>query len=596
MSDVTSQILSPQNPSTLAQTLSQLVADAADRAGHAGVLDSTEPATPTNNAKFGHYQSNHAFRLGKALRTNPRKVAEAVRAELPDHPGITRIDVAGPGFINFHLDPTWIASQVAEQVMSATGGIPQTGAGHTAVIDYSSPNVAKRMHIGHMRSTIIGNALHRLYEAAGWRVVADNHIGDWGTQFGKLIVAWRRDLDEDNFAADPIGELERLYVAFGGWAEADPDLMEQARAETAKLQAGDAENIAQWKRFIQISLREFEGVYQRLGVQFDEVLGESFYNPMLPGVVDALLESGLAIEDSGAVIIAFPEDHAVKAVRNRKLVIRKSDGAFLYGTTDLATLEHRLAEWSPSEIVYVTDGRQQLHFTQVFEAWKSWRTHRDLDAQSAALRHSWFGTLKLSEGSMSTRQGNVIRLVDLLDEAVSRARAVVDAKSGELSEQERAAVAEAVGVGSVRYADLSQNPQSDVLFDWDRMLSLDGNTAVSLLYSNARCYSILRKAGVSLQAVDLSKARPEAKEEAELVLALARLPEVVGIALSSHRPNLLCDQLFDIAQKLNRFYFQCRVLVDDADVQASRMAIVALTARTLTRGLGILGIPMLERM
>lgn len=581
---------------TLAELLSQLVVDAAERAGHAGILDTVEPATPTNNPKFGDYQSNHAFRLGKALRTNPRKVAEGVVAELGEHPAIERVTVAGPGFINFHLSSDFIAAHVAAQTTDAAHGIPQVGAARTAVIDYSSPNVAKRMHIGHMRSTIIGNALHRLYEATGFEVVADNHIGDWGTQFGKLIVAWHRDLSEAAFEADPIGELERLYVAFGGWAEEDPTLADAARAETARLQAGDPDNTALWKRFIDISMEEFEGVYSRLGVSFDVTLGESFYNDALPGVVEALLEAGIAIEDAGAVIIAFPEDHPVKAVRNRKLVIRKSDGAFLYGTTDLATLEHRLAEWDPSEIVYVTDGRQQLHFTQVFEAWKTWREARGLPTDTVELRHSWFGTLKLPEGSMSTRQGNVIRLVDLLEEAVTRARAVVDDKSPDLPEAERAAVAEAVGIGSVRYADLSQNPQSDVIFDWDRMLSLDGNTAVFLMYSTARCLSLLRKAGVEEASCDVSAAAPAHPREKELVLALARFPEVVAIARASHRPNLLCDHLFETAQRLNRFYAACRVLTDDPQLQASRLALVALTARVLRSGLGVLGVPVLERM
>jgi arginyl-tRNA synthetase len=576
--------------------LCQLVVDAAERAGHAGILDTVEPATPTNNPKFGNYQSNHAFRLGKALRTNPRKVAEAVKAELGAHPLVDQIDVAGPGFINFHLNATAVAAHVALQTGSETAGIAPTGSGQTVVIDYSSPNVAKRMHIGHMRSTIIGNALHRLYEACGWRVVADNHIGDWGTQFGKLIVSWHKDLDEARFAADPIGELERLYVAFGAWAEEDPTLADAARAETAKLQTGDEQNIELWKTFIDISMREFDSVYARLGVKFDVTLGESFYNDALPGVVDALLDAGIAIEDAGAVIIAFPEDHPVKAVRNRKLVIRKSDGAFLYGTTDLATLEHRLAEWAPREIVYVTDGRQQLHFTQVFEAWKAWRAQRGLSADSVALRHSWFGTLKLPHGSMSTRKGNVIRLVDLLDEAVSRARAVVDEKSPHLPDDERAAIAEAVGIGSVRYADLSQNPQSDVIFDWDRMLSLDGNTAVFLLYSAARCFSLLRKAHADADTLDLSVAAPEHPREKELVLALARFPEMVNIARQSHRPNLLCDHLFETAQRLNRFYAACRVIQKDGTVDPSRLALVALTARVLRSGLGILGIPVLERM
>ncbi len=581
---------------TLADLLSQLVVDAADRAGHAGILNDVEPATPTNNPKFGDYQSNHAFRLGKAMRTNPRKVAEEVAAQLGEHPLVDKAAVAGPGFINFHLNPTAVAAHVAQQAASPTAGIPQEEGQPTVVIDYSSPNVAKRMHIGHMRSTIIGNAFHRLYEACGWKVVADNHIGDWGTQFGMLIVAWNRDLNEAAFAEDPVGELERLYVAFRNWAKDDPTLEGLARAETAKLQAGDPENTALWKRFIAISLQEFESVYARLGVKFDVTLGESFYNDALPGVVDALLEAGIAIEDASAVIIAFPEDHPVKAVRNRKLVIRKSDGAFLYGTTDLATLEYRLSEWAPKEIVYVTDGRQQLHFTQVFEAWKSWRAERGLSTDATELRHSWFGTLKLPEGSMSTRVGNVIRLVDLLDESVTRSLAVVNEKSGALPEDERLAIAEAVGIGSVRYADLSQNPQSDVIFDWDRMLAHDGNTAVFLLYSAARCFSILRRAEEEGVQLDLAAAAPAHDREKELVLALARFPEVVTIARASHRPNLLCDHLFETAQRLNRFYAAVRVFERDGSVNASGLAIVALTAQVFRSGLGVLGIPVLERM
>ncbi len=581
---------------TLSELLTNLVVQAADSLGHGGVLDSIESASPTNNAKFGDYQSNHAFRLAKALKSNPRKMADSVVQALPAHPAVTRVEVAGPGFINFHLDAAWVAAHVARQVQSPFAGIPQDGAGRTVVVDYSSPNVAKRMHIGHMRSTIIGNALHRLYAATGWRVIADNHIGDWGTQFGKLIVAWRRDLNDAAFAEDPIGELERLYVAFGTWAEQEPALADQARHETAKLQAGDEANTALWRQFIDISMREFESVYQRLGVQFDVTLGESFYNPDLPGVVEALLEANIAQEDNGAVIIAFPDDHENKAVRDRKLVIRKQDGAFLYGTTDLATLEYRLAEWQPAEVVYVTDGRQQLHFQQVFEAWRAFRSHRGLSAEATSLRHSWFGTLKLPEGAMGTRLGNVIRLVDLLDEAVRRAREVVDAKSPDLSEAERQAVAEAVGIGSVRYADLSQNPQSDVVFEWDRMLSLDGNTAVFLLYSTARCRSILRKSGGSFDNIALDAVQPQHERERELVMALARFPEVVGLALSTHRPNLLCDYLFETAQSTNRFYREVPVLNSSDEERTSRLALVDLTARVLARGLEILGVPVLERM
>ncbi|NOY26709.1 MAG: arginine--tRNA ligase [Oligoflexia bacterium] len=586
---------------TVSQILTSLVlaaADAAaDTAGRAGVLPVVESVASTGNPRFGDYQSNHAFRLGKALRSNPRAVAEQMVARMPAHPAVARIEVAGPGFINFYLDDAWLCRQLVAQHQDRAGGVPQVEPGRTVVIDFSSPNIAKRMHIGHMRSTIIGSALQRLYEACGYTVVADNHIGDWGTQFGMLIVAWRRWLDPQAFERDPVGELERLYVAFRDAAATDPALDDLARQETARLQAGDPENRALWQRFIDISLREFQGVYDRLGVAFHVTLGESFYHSALPGVVEALLAAGLAEKSDGAVVVRFPDDHPVKAVRGRTLVIEKSDGAYLYGTTDLATLEHRLATWSPVEIQYITDGRQQLHFQQVFAVWRSWRTWRKLDPNAVKLVHTWFGTLKLPEGAMSTRKGNVIRLVDLLDEAVRRARAVVDAKSPDLSAQQRAEIAEAVGVGAVCYADLAQNPQSDVVFDWDRMLAMEGNTAPFLMYSYARCRSLQRKGGPKAAAVPLSAAACPHQLERALVRTLVRLPEVVAAALASHRPNLLCDYLFECAQATNRFYFELSVLqADTAEQRQSRLALIELTAGVLERGLAILGVPSLPRM
>lgn len=595
-----SSSLSPTPPSpvpTVSQVLTGLVAQAVAAAGHGDLALPVEPCAPAGNRQHGDYQSNHAFRMAKPLRSSPRAVAEQLLAHLPAHPAVARAEVAGPGFLNLHLDEAWLCRHLVAQVCDPHGGLPQEGAGQTVVIDYSSPNVAKRMHIGHMRSTIIGSTLDRLYRACGYRVVADNHIGDWGTQFGMLIVAWRRWLDADAFAADPVGELERLYVAFREAAKEDPALEDQARAETAKLQAGDPENRALWQRFIAISLVEFQGVYDRLGVRFDEVLGESFYNPALPGVVEGLLSAGIAEESDGAVVVRFAADHPVKAVRDKILVIRKQDGAFLYGTTDLATLEHRLSTWAPTGIVYVTDGRQQLHFQQVFAAWRPWRSARGLDPDAVALDHTWFGTLRLPEGHMGTRLGNVIRLVDLLDEAVRRARAVVDEKSPQLSETERAAIAEAVGVGAVRYADLSQNPQSDVVFEWDRMLSLDGNTAPFLMYSYARCRSLQRKGEVRPEDVDLSALAASHELEGALVRLLLRTPEVIAAARAGHRPNLLCDHLFETAQAFNRFYFELDVLkAETAALKASRLALVEASARVLGRGMAVLGVPALERM
>ncbi len=573
--------------STISQVLTELVTQAADAAGHAGVLEDIEHAVATNNPQFGDYQSNHAFRLGQALRTNPRAVAEQVQACLPDHPAVASTTVAGPGFINFTLDDTWLAAHLGAQADDADGGIAQSGQGRTVVIDYSSPNVAKRMHVGHMRSTLIGNALDRMHRAVGWSVVADNHIGDWGTQFGKLIIAWHRWLDEEAFDADPIGELERLYVKFG--SEETDDLLAEARAETAKLQAGDADNLALWERFIAVSLTEFDKVYARLGVSFDQTLGESFYNPVLPGVIQALLDSGIATESQGAIVVHFDEDMP-GMLNDTVLVIRKGDGAFLYGTTDLATLDHRRKTWSPDRVVYVTDLRQQLHFQQVFTGFNRWQPDSTMD-----LVHTWFGLLVLSEGVMGSRKGNVIRLVDLMDEAVRRAREVVDEKSPDLSTEERAHVAEAVGTAAIRYADLSQNPQSNVTFSWDRMLSLEGNTAPYLLYSFARCRSIQRKGQVkegSVQGIVIDD--PHARA---LAVHLARLPEALATSLGAYRPNLLCDYLFEAANLFNRFYREVSVLRADTPGQVrGRLALVEATARVLGRGFGVLGIQPLEQM
>ncbi|MEC9388891.1 MAG: arginine--tRNA ligase [Myxococcota bacterium] len=571
---------------TIPVLLHTLVADAATRAGLDNSTVPTELAQPTQNPKFGDYQSNHAFRMGRAMNTNPRAVAEQINALIEPHPAVASTSVAGPGFINFRLNDAFLGEQLSRQVGEATCGIEQSGSGRTVVIDYSSPNVAKRMHVGHMRSTIIGNTLDRMHRAQGWRVVADNHIGDWGTQFGKLIVAWNRWLDQAAFDADPIGELERLYVKFGN--EADDDMNAQARAETAKLQAGDERNLALWRRFIDASMVEFNRVYDRLGVSFDEVLGESFYNPVLPDVVAALKESGIAEDSEGAVVVRWGED-GPKGLADTVLVVQKQDGAFLYGTTDLATLSHRRTTWNPERVIYVTDTRQQLHFRQVFDAWNRWQPDHGME-----LVHTWFGMLVLPEGAMSTRKGNVIRLMELVDEAVRRARAVVDEKSPDLSEAERIRVAEAVGTAAIRYADLSQNPQSNVTFTWDKMLSLDGNTAPYLMYSYARCRSIQRKGDASKSVAGLAVVGPF---ERALVMHLLRLGAVVATATHAHRPNLLCDYLYETANVFNRFYREERVLNAPTESdKARRLALVEATARVLEQGFELLGIQPLDRM
>ena len=409
------------------------------------------------------------------------------------------------------------------------------------------------------------------------------------------------------FAEDPVGELERLYVWFRQQTElpapevlaampedAQAELraqiearMEAARAETAKLQQGDPENTALWQRFIGVSLEEFNAVYRRMGVTFDEVLGESAYNDRIEGIVSGLLADGIAEHSQGAVIVRFDEP----ALKAQVMMVRKRDGAANYAATDLGCIRYRQERWAPEKVIYVTDKRQQLHFQQLFAVAKRWNI-------PTTLVHSWFGTLTLPMGLMSSRKGNVIRLVDMLDEAARRARAVVDQKSPTLPEEERARIAEAVGVSAIRYADLSQNPQTDVAFEWDRMLSLEGNTAPYLMYAHARCVSLLAKAAglgfaPDLQNLRLSKDGHDL--ERELVIALLRLPEGAATALRTARPNVFCDHLYELAARFSRFYYALDV-IDGGDDRDSRLALVEASRRALRWGMELLGLQVIDRM
>ena len=382
--------------------------------------------TPATDSSFGDFQCNDAMSLARLLRQPPRAIAEAAVRAQPLPEALARAEVAGPGFINLTLNPAWLARQVTEQAALPHGGLPQSGAGRTVVIDYSSPNVAKPMHIGHIRSTIIGSAIDRLYRALGYRVIADNHLGDWGTQFGIIIQGFRAFADSAKIATEPVEELERVYVKSYEKTKEDPSWLDACRQELVKLQQGDPGNLALWKRFVALSLAEFNRIYARLDVSFDLYRGESHYNEMLPGVVQRLEQAGLAKESDGATVV-FLEEEGLPVC-----IVRKKDGGFNYATSDLATVQSRVSEFHPERIVYVTDERQQDHFRQFFTI------SRKLGV-STRLDHVWFGLMRLPEGTFSTRQGNVIKLEALLDEAEARSLAVIQASSPAMPEADRRA-------------------------------------------------------------------------------------------------------------------------------------------------------------
>ena len=535
--------------------------------------------TATADATFGDFQCNDAMTLAKTLHKPPRAIAEAAIQARPLPEALSKVEVAGPGFINLTLNPVWLARQVIEQAAQPHLGLPQIGAGQTVVVDYSSPNVAKPMHIGHIRSTIIGNAIDRMFRALGYRVIADNHLGDWGTQFGIIIKGFRAFVDPEKLAASPVEELERIYVKSYEQTKADPAWLDACRQELVKLQQGDAENLALWKKFIALSLEEFNRIYKRLDVSFDLYRGESFYNDKLPGVVKRLEETGLAKESDGATVVFLEEEKLPVCI------VRKSDGAFNYATSDLATVQSRVTEFAPERIVYVTDERQQDHFKQFFTI------SRKLGV-TTRLEHVWFGLMRLPEGTFSTRQGNVIKLDTLLDEAERRALAIVQESNPTMTPDEQRELAQAIGIGAVKYADLSHDPRTMIVFTWDRALALDGNSGPYLQYAHARICSLLEKHAAQFPGESVTDATLRLDEPAErqLALQLLQFPLAVMRAAEAYKPSILADYLFELSQIYSRFYQSSPVLKAEADVRRSRARLCALVADTLREGLNLLGI------
>jgi arginyl-tRNA synthetase len=553
---------------------------------------------PCPDPKFGDYQANALMSLAKARKMNPRQLATQVLAKLDVTEWCEAPEIAGAGFLNFRLKTDALARVLRAAARGEHLFFEPAAQPRTVVLDFSSPNVAKSMHVGHIRSTILGDSLARTLRLLGHRVITDNHIGDWGTGFGKLIVGWKQHLDRAALQADPIAEMERLYKLINAASESDRAVLEQARQELVKLQSGGEENLRIWHEMIALSQTQFATLYGRLGVQFDHTFGESFYNARLQPLVQELQQRGIAQESEGAIAIFFEDNPQLK---DKPALIRKSDGGFNYTSTDLATLLYRMESWNPDEVIYVTDGRQQLHFQQFFSAWRRWHPEAKMK-----LVHVWFGSILGEDGTpFKTRSGDTIQLSDLLDEAEERAFKVVSEKSPELPEAGRREIARAVGIGAVKYSDLLPKRQNDYVFSWEKMLALNGNTAPYLQYAYARIRSIFRKGNVG-QASNLSpnSQGPEIMETGwkpvlqELALArqLLNFGVVLEAVAEEHRPNFLCNYLYDLAGHFTAFYENCPVLKAEPEVRASRLVLCKLAAAVLKQGLDVLGIETLEQM
>ncbi len=621
---------------------------------------------PAQDPRFGDYQINAAMGLAKRWKEPPREVAAKLLERLELDELCEPPEIAGPGFINLRLRSDWIARRLVELADDPRLGVAPVADPATYVIDYSSPNVAKPMHVGHIRSTVIGDALYRILGYLGHRTIGDNHLGDWGTQFGMILYGYKHFRDETRFADDPVTELARLYQLVhrlieyqkqkkslpewkrrledleARWAEpfdeavADkkqrkarrrlqqerdqlrvtieraemsvqavesdpdmaslledlPDLEAAVLRETALLHDGDSENRRLWESFMPHCKAALAKIYERLGVSFDYEYGESFYHNALPELVQKLIDLRVARESEGAICVFFDEF-------DTPMIVRKRDGAFLYATTDLATIDFRMKTWHPNVILYVVDHRQSEHFAKLFAA------ARKMGYTDVELVHVAFGTVLGEDGRpFKTRSGDAVGLESLLDEAVRRAYEVVatndDAKPGgaELSDEERRHIAEVVGIGAIKYADLSHHRTSDYVFSYDQMLALEGNTATYLQYSYARIRSIFAKGELDPDApLALDQWQWEAPIERELALQLLRFPEALEDVVADYTPHQLTGYLYELANRFHKFYQQCRVLqAESPQLRASRLLLCQLVGRTIARGLELLGIGVVDRM
>jgi arginyl-tRNA synthetase len=576
---------------TFQSLLAKRLSDALTRAG----LPDARELTPATDPRFGDYQTNAALVLAKQRGENPRALAEKILTQLDVNDLCETPTVAGAGFINFTLRADAVAKKAGEVLRDERLGVARAKLIRRIVIDFGSPNVAKPMHVGHIRSTVLGHALARIAQFLGHEVIRDNHIGDWGTQFGMVIYGWKHLLDHQLLERDPLAEIVRIYKETNERATRDPHVREACRQELVKLQVGDKENNDIWNECTALSMQDFEHVYELLDVHYDIQCGESFYNDRLPGVVERLLKSGIAEISDGAVVVFFRD---IPELADKPCIIRKRDGGFNYATTDLATVDYRINDLKGDTVWYVVGAPQILHFKQIFEIARR-------AGYKADFRHITFGNVLGEDRKlMKTRSGENVPLRGVLEEACKRARKIVEEKNPDLSEADKIAIARTIGIAAIKYFDLSQYRMTDYVFSWDRMLSLQGNTAPYLQNAYVRIRSIFRKAGESTSNVkNAAEGRGYSDQlvlrgpaEINLAKRLCQFAEIVPQVLNDFRPNILANYLFELANSFHTFYEACPVLKSEEPARSSRLALCDVTGRVLQRGLDLLGIKVPEKM
>ena len=545
--------------------------------------------------QFGDYQANGAMAAAKRLKSNPRELAEKI-IQLVELDGVAdKLEIAGPGFINIHLSDAFLTACLSENTLHTKGESVHSGDRQTVVVDYSSPNLAKEMHVGHLRSTIIGDAVAQVLEYQGHKVVRQNHMGDWGTQFGMLIAELEQQLSEGEQAELALGDLEIFYQQSKKHFDEDPGFADTARAYVVKLQSGDAHCRTLWEKFIQVSVAHNLEIYRQLnvGLSAEHIMPESAYNDDLQNVLDDLMAAGIAVESEGAKVV-FLDELADKNGNPSVMIVQKSGGGFLYATSDLAAMRYRVNQLHADRILYFIDARQSLHMKQVFAAARK----AGFVSDSVSLEHHPFGTMMGKDGKpFKTRSGGTVKLADLLVEAVERAEQLLRSKNTDLGDDEIKAIARSVGIGAIKYADLSKTRTNDYIFDWDAMLSFDGNTAPYLQYAYTRIRSIFRKAGLDADTFSADICLTAAQEKT-LVMKLLQFDDIVDQVAAEGYPHILCNYVYELASAYMAFYEHCPVLKDEVadNIQKSRLQLCKLTSETIAKGLDLLGIEVMEKM